>query len=100
LDQVVTILIDEGTTLDNIFEDNLDRTSNLMITPEFRVVFTAIRPIIDKPDDWIEDHSLILLEVMEDIRPSTAEIISTKDGGRKWFSDSLIGLKHMLMSQP
>ena len=100
VDQVVTILIDEGTTLDNLFEENLDRTSNLMTTPEFRVVFSAIRPIIDNPDEWIEEHSLVLLEVMDEVRPSTAEIISTKEGGRKWFADSLIGLKHMLCSQP
>ena len=100
VDQVVTILIDEGNTLDNLFEENLDRTSNLMTTPEFRVVFSAIRPIIDNPDEWIEEHSLVLLEVMDEVRPSTAEIISTKEGGRKWFADSLIGLKHMLCSQP
>ena len=100
LDQVVTNLIDEDTTLDSLFEENLDRTSNLMASAEFRVVFSAIRPIIDNPDEWIKEHSLVLLEVMHEVRPSTAEIISTKDGGRKWFADSLIGLKHMLMSQP
>jgi hypothetical protein len=100
VEQVVSILIDNGETLDTIFEENLDKTSNLMTTAEFRVVFTAIRPIIDKPDEWIEDHSLILLEVMDEVRPSVAEVISTKEGGRKWFADSLIGLKRMLMSQP
>ena len=100
VDKVVTILIDEGTTLDNIFEENLDKTSNLMTTPEFRVVFSAIRPIIDNTDDWIKQHSLVLLEVMEEVRPSVAEIISTKEGGREWFANSLIGLKHMLFSQP
>lgn len=100
LDEVVTILIDEGTTLDNIFEDNLDRTSNLMTTAEFRVVLTALRPIIGKPDEWVDDNSLVLLEVMEEVRPSVAEIISTKEGGRKWFSDSIIGLTHVLSSVP
>ena len=100
LDQVVTILIEENKTLDSLFEENLDRTSNLMSTPEFRVVFSAIGPIMNASDDWFEENSLVLLEVMEEVCPSVAEIISTSDGGRKWFSDSIIGLKHMLFSQP
>ena len=97
---MVTILIDEGTTLDNIFEDNLDRTSDLMSTPEFRVVFSAIGPLMNASDEWFEEYSGVLLEVMEEVRPSVAEIISTKDGGKKWFSDSIIGLKHVLASVP
>ena len=100
LDQVVTKLIEEDKTLDTLFEENLDKTSNLMASSEFRVVFSAIRPILDKPDDWIDEYSMVLLEVMHDVRPNVAEIISTSDTGKEWFAKSLIGLKHMLVSQP
>lgn len=100
LEQAISELIDENKTLDDIFEENIERTSSLMGSPEFRVVLTTVRPIADESDEWIEKHSLIILEVMEDIRPELAEVVYEADNGRKWFADSLIGIRKMLFKMP
>lgn len=100
LEQAISDLIDENKTLDELFEDNIEKTSSLMESPEFKVILTSVRPIANESDEWIEDHSLIILEVMKEIRPEIAKVIYEADNGMKWLVDSLIGIKKMLFTMP
>jgi len=96
LEAAISELIVDNVTLDEIFEDNLEKTSSLMASPEFRVVLTTVRPVVDKSDKWIKNHSLIILEVMEEIRPEVYKVILETDNGKEWFVASLIGVRDML----
>jgi len=96
LEAAISELIVDNVTLDEIFEENLEKTSSLMASPEFRVVLTTVRPIVDKSDKWIKNHSLIILDVMEEIRPKVSKVILETDNGKEWFVASLIGVRDML----
>ena len=96
LEAAISELIVDNVTLDEIFEENLEKTSSLMASPEFRVVLTTVRPIVDKSDKWIKSHSIIILEVMEEIRPEVYKVILETDNGKEWFVASLIGVRDML----
>ncbi len=96
LEAAISELIVENKTLDEIFELNLDKTASLMASPEFRVVLTTVRPVIGKSNDWIRTHSVIILEVMEEIRPEVSNVIYDADTGEEWFVASLIGVRDML----
>jgi len=61
LEAAISELIVDNVTLDEIFEENLEKTSSLMASPEFRAVLTTVRPVVDKSDKGIKNHSLIIL---------------------------------------
>ena len=96
LEAAISELIIDNKTLDEIFENNLDKTASLMASPEFRVVLTTVRPVVDKSDKWIKNNSMIILEVMEEIRPEVSKVIYETDNGKEWFIASLIGVRDML----
>ena len=96
LEAAISELIVDNVTLDELFEENLEKTSSLMASPEFRVVLTTVRPVVDKSDKWIKSHSVIILEVMEEIRPEVSKVILETDNGKEWFVASLIGVRDML----
>ena len=96
LEAAISELIIDNKTLDSIFEDNLDKTASLMASPEFRVVLTTVRPVVDKSDKWIKNNSIVILEVMEEIRPKVSKVIYETDNGKEWFIASLIGVRDML----
>ena len=94
------ILIKEGRTLDQVFEENIARTKDLMVTPEFRVVLSTLRPIANQSNEWIDEKSHTLLDVLQEIRPPLEAIIRQTEGGEQWFSESLIGIRRMLFQNP
>lgn len=96
MEEAISCLIDENKTLDKIFEENIEMTSSLIASPEFRVILTTVRPIADKSDKWIKDNSKIIIEVMDEIRPEICKVIYSADNGVKWFTHSLIGIRNML----
>jgi len=96
LEAAISELIIDNKTLDSIFEDNLDKTASLMASPEFRVVLTTVRPVVDKSDKWIKNNSMVILEVMEEIRPEVSKVIYETENGEEWFIASLIGVRDML----
>ncbi|GAJ09992.1 unnamed protein product, partial [marine sediment metagenome] len=51
-------------------------------------------------DEGIKDRMVVLLEVMEKIRPPMANIIITTPGGQKWLYQSLVGLRNILFGAP
>ena len=93
-------LIQDNETLDKILQSNKQQASQLVNLPEFRVVLTAIRPIADKDDKWIKEKTPIQLEVLKEINIDLANTIKNTKGGKKWLSDSMIGLKNVLFKTP
>lgn len=96
LEAAISELIADNVTLDEIFEENIDKTAILMASPEFRVVLTTVKPVVDKSDKWIKNNAMIILEVMEEIRPKVSKVIYETDNGKEWFIASLIGIRDML----
>ena len=96
----IITLIQDNETLDQILLSNREQAAQLVDLPEFRVVISAIRSIADKDDKWIKEKSQVLLEVLEEVNGTLANSINKTKGGKKWFSDSLIGLKHVLFKSP
>lgn len=96
LEATISELIADNVTLDEIFEENIDKTAILMASPEFRVVLTTVKPVVDKSDKWIKNNAMIILEVMEEIRPKVSKVIYETDNGKEWFIASLIGIRDML----
>ena len=100
LEDGIADLIQNDETLDEIITKNAVRTNILMKEPEFQIVLMASRPIADKSDEWIKEQSMILIEVMNEIRPTLAQIIWQNDKGRDWFENSLIGLRNVFFRVP
>ena len=100
LEEGFLVLIKEGKTLDQVFEENMARTKDLMVTPEFRVVLSTLRPIANQSNEWIDEKSHTLLDVLQDIRPPLEAVIRQTEGGEQWFSDSLVGIRRMLFQSP
>lgn len=96
MEEAISALIYENRTLDEIFDENLEMTSSLMASPEFRVILTTVRPMADKSNKWIKDNSKILIDVLEEIHPEICTVITDTDGGEKWLFDSLFGIRDLL----
>ena len=71
-----------------------------MSQPEVRVITAVASPLGNMTDEWIRDKMTVLLEVMEKIKPSLANIIITTPGGQEWFYESLKGLRNILFGKP
>jgi len=93
------VLINEKASLDRIANDNREALTEFMSQPEVRVITAIASPIGNVPDDWIRDKMTVLLEVMEKIKPSMANIIITTPGGQDWFYESLKGLRDILFGK-
>jgi len=93
------VLINEKASLDMIANDNREALREFMSQPEVRVITTIASPLGNVPDDWIRDKMTVLLEVMEKIKPSMADIIITTPGGQDWFYRSLKGLRDILFGK-
>jgi len=94
------VLINEKASLDMIANDNREALTIFMSQPEVRVITALASPLGNVPDDWIKDKMTVLLDVMEKIRPSLADIITTTPGGQDWFYESLKGLRNILFGKP
>ena len=93
------VLINEKASLDRIANDNREALTEFMSQPEVRVITAVASPLGNMPDDWIRDKMTVLLEVMEKIKPSMANIIITTPGGQDWFYESLKGLRDILFGK-
>ena len=99
-EEALRILIDDESTLGKIAKDNPEALAELVSQPEVRVMIAVARPLGNVSDDWINDKTNVLLEVMGKIRPSMANAIKTTPGGTEWFYDSLVGLRNTLFGMP
>lgn len=94
------VLINENASLDKIANDNREALTEFMSQPEVRVITAVASPLGNMTDEWIRDKMTVLLEVMEKIKPSLANIIITTPGGQEWFYESLKGLRNILFGKP
>jgi len=94
------VLINENASLDKIANDNREALTEFMSQPEVRVITAVASPLGNMTDEWIRDRMTVLLEVMEKIKPSLANIIITTPGGQEWFYESLKGLRNILFGKP
>jgi len=96
LEDGIKDLIDKNITLDNILKENMDKTQELMKQPEFRIIYSVVAPISEKPPEWISEKSETIIEVMDEIRPELATIIREHENGHTWFSQSLLGIRNLI----
>lgn len=94
------ILITEEATFGKIASDNPQALAKLMEQPEIKVILAIASPLKDVSDDWVQEKMDVLFDVMVDLRPELARIITETPEGKKWFYDSLTGLKNMLLGKP
>lgn len=93
-------LIKEEAPLGKVAADNPEALAELTNQPEIKVLVAIASPLRDVSDDWINEKTDILFEVMADIRPELARGIADTPGGREWFYDSLTGLRNILFGKP
>ena len=94
------LLIEKELTLDKIANENRDDIMEFLSQPECSVIVTAARPLGDVSDEWIKDKTVVLIDVMNKIRPTLANTILTTPGGEEWFYESLTGLRDILFGNP
>lgn len=94
------LLIEEKTTFGSIAKNNPEALKELLDQPEIQVIVAIASPLKDVSEEWIEEKTGVLFDVMVDIRPELARIIVDTEGGKEWFSNSLTGLKDILFGKP
>ena len=94
------ILIKDEATFGKIAAENPEALAELMNQPAIKAIVTIADPLKDVTNDWVNEKKGILFEVMAELRPELARIIVETNGGKKWFSDSLSGLKEILFGGP
>lgn len=92
-------LIEENNTIDKIATNNHTETDIFLKMPELNVLRSVATEILNNPNSWYTDNSPLILEVMDNIRPSIATTIRETTGGTKWLDDSLIGIKNLLIQR-
>jgi len=93
-------LIKKKKTFGMIAKNNPEALAELMNQPEIQVIVAIASPLKDVSDEWIQEKMDILFDVMVDIRPELARIIVETPGGSEWFSNSLTGLRNILLGKP
>ena len=95
----ITKLIKENNTIDKIATRNHTETANFLKLPELNVLRSMASDILSNPDTWYTDNSPLVLEVMDNLRPTLSHTIRNTEGGTQWFTDSLIGIKALLLQK-
>ncbi len=90
------ILIKDEATFDKIAADNPAALKELMNQPAIKAIVAIAGPLKDVSEEWIQEKTEILFEVMMDIRPELARGIADTPGGSEWFTNSMIGLRDIL----
>ncbi len=94
------ILIKDEATFSKIAADNPEALKELLDQPAIKAIVAIADPLKDVTNEWINEKTEILFEVMADIRPELARGIAETPGGTQWFHDSLTGLRDILFSTP
>ncbi len=93
-------LIKNKKTFGTIAKNNPEALAELMNQPEIQIIVAIASPLKDVSEEWIEEKTGVLFEVMVDIRPELARIIAETPEGSEWFSASLTSLKDILFGKP
>ncbi len=91
-------LILEDKTVGKLAKNNPEVVSEFLSLPEMKVLIAIASPLKNVSKEWIEEKMDILFEVMSEIRPELAKIITDTPNGTEWFYDSLTGLRDVLFS--
>ena len=91
-------LILDDKTVGKLAKDNPEVVSEFLSLPEMKVLIAIASPLKNVSKEWIEEKMDILFEVMSEIRPELAKIITDTPNGTEWFYDSLTGLREVLFS--
>lgn len=94
------ILINDNATFGKIAHDNPEALAELMNQPEIKAIIAIASPLKDVTNDWVNEKTGILFEVMAELRPELARGIAETSGGTEWFYQSLIGLRDVLFGVP
>ena len=95
----VVQLIQENNTIDKIATKNHTETANFLKMPELNVLRSMASDILSNPDTWYTENSPLVLEVMDNLRPTLSYTIRNTEGGTKWLNDSLLGIKNLLIQR-
>ena len=93
-------LVEDEATLGDLFKTNRESMADLLSKPECRVAIAIASPVAGKDEEWLQEKSELLLDVMGEVRPRLSETIRETPGGTEWFYDSLIGLRNILFGKP
>jgi len=96
----LNLLIQKNMSLDKIATENHEALDEFLRQPEVRVIIAVAKPLGNVPDEWIQDKMAVLIDVMMNIRPELANVIITTPDGEKWFYESLVGLRNILLGRP
>ena len=91
-------LILDNNTVSKLANNNPAAVSEFLDLPEMKILIIIARPLKNVSKEWIEEKMDILFEVMSEIRPELAKIITDTPNGIEWFYDSLTGLRDILFS--
>jgi len=95
----VVQLIQENNTIDKIATKNHTETANFLKMPELNVLRSMASDILSNPDTWYTENSPLILEVMDQLRPTLSYTIRNTEGGTQWLNDSLLGIKNILLQR-
>ncbi len=92
-------LILDDKTVGKLAKENPEVVSEFISLPEMKVLIAIARPLKNVSEEWIEEKMDVLFEVMSEIRPELAKIITDTPNGIEWFYDSLTGLRDILFGK-
>ena len=95
----VAQLIKENNTIDKIATKHGTETANFLKLPELNVLRSVASDILSNPDTWYTENSPLVLEVMDNLRPTLSYTIRNTEGGTQWLNDSLLGIKNILLQR-
>ena len=93
-------LVEDEATLGDLFGTNRESMVELLSKPECRVAIAIASPVAKKDEEWLQEKSDLLLDVMGEVRPRLSEAIREIPGGPEWFAESLVGLRNILFGKP
>ena len=95
----IITLINENNTIDKIATRNHTETDIFLKMPELNVLRSVASDILSNSDTWYTENSPLILEVMDNLRPTLSHTIRNTEGGTQWLNDSLIGIKALLLQK-